>query len=141
MSELRRAAEEAVAADVIKGVMRKLSVLALQGNLAAARILLDRTLGRAANVPASDPLDIQPLRLRRAADCTAALQRVSDAVCAGSLDVGAAKVLTGLIQTQSKLIEVGNWKPGWRSSRRRPTRSNLAASTACVNRVPDLRFE
>jgi hypothetical protein len=105
--ELKVAAEEAVSPDVIRGVMRKVSVLALQGNLTAARILLERTLGRAAEVPVAEPLDIQSPRLRTAADCTAALQKVADALVAGTIDVAAAKVLVDLIQTQAKLIEVG----------------------------------
>lgn len=101
------AAEEAVSIDVVRGVMRKLSVLALQGNLTAARILLDRTIGRPAEAPTGEPLDIQAPRLKTAADCTSALQRVSDALCAGSIEVTTAKVLTDVIQTQAKLIEVG----------------------------------
>src|SRR3972149_1639624 len=45
-TELRRAAEEAVTPDMVRGVLRKVAMQALQGNLAAARILLARTLRR-----------------------------------------------------------------------------------------------
>jgi hypothetical protein len=108
VSELRLAAEDAVTPEVIRAVMKKVSLQALQGNLTAARILFERTLGRAADVPLGEPLDIQAPRLRTAADCTAALQRVSDALCGGTIDVTTAKVLTDVIQTQAKLIEVGD---------------------------------
>jgi hypothetical protein len=107
VSELRAAAEEAITPEVIRAVMKKVSLQALQGNLAAARILLERTLGRAAEVPVGEPLDIASPKLRTAADCTAALQKVADALVAGTIDTAAAKVLVDLIQTQAKLIEVG----------------------------------
>jgi hypothetical protein len=107
VGELRIAAEDAVTPEVIRAVMKKVSLQALQGNLMAARILFERTLGRAADAPIGEPLEIQAPRLRTAADCAAALQRVSDALCAGTIDVATAKVLTDVIQTQAKLIEVG----------------------------------
>lgn len=105
-SELRRAAEEAVTPDMVSAAMRKCALLALQGNLAALRILLERTLGRPAEAPLAEPLDIEPLKLRTAADCTAALQKVTDAMCQGRLDVVHGKVLLDAIETQSKLINV-----------------------------------
>lgn len=108
VTEYRRAAEEAVSPEMVRGVLRKVAMQALQGNLTAARIIIERTLGRPAEVPAGEPLDIQPLKLRTAGDCTAALQKVADALCAGAIDVAAAKVLTDLVQTQAKLIEVGD---------------------------------
>ncbi len=83
VTEGRRAVEEAVTPDMLAAAMRKCALLALQGNLAALRILLERTLGRPAEVAAAEPLDIEPLRLRTAADCTAAIQKVTDAICAG----------------------------------------------------------
>jgi hypothetical protein len=67
---------------MVRGVLRKVAMQALQGNLTAARIFLERTLGRAAEVPAAEPLDILPPRLRTAADCTAAVQKVTDGICA-----------------------------------------------------------
>ena len=91
---------------MIRGAMRKVTMLALQGNLAALRLLLDRTLGRAAEVPTGEPLDIQPPKLRTAADCTAAVQKVTDAICQGSIDLLQGKVLLDAIATQCKLLEV-----------------------------------
>lgn len=108
ISELRRAAEEAVTPDMVRGVLRKVAMQALQGNLAAARIFLERTLGRAAEVSAAEPLDIPPPRLRTAADCTAAVQKVTDGICAGTVDMVHGKVLLDAIATQAKLIEIGD---------------------------------
>lgn len=107
-TELRRAAEEAVTPDMVRGVLRKVAMQALQGNLAAARIFLERTLGRPAEIPAGEPLGIEPLKLRTAADCTAANQKVVDAMCRGELDVVSGKVLLDAIAGQAKLIETSD---------------------------------
>lgn len=106
-SELRHAANEALTPVVVKSVLRKVAVKALEGNLHAARIVLERALGRPEEAATAQPLDIAAPRLRTAADCTAALQKISNALVAGSIDVAAAQVLTGLIQTQAHLIEKG----------------------------------
>ena len=107
VTELRRAAMEAVTPDMIRGVLRKVAMQALQGNLSAARIFLERTLGRAAEIPAGEPLGIEPLKIKTVADCTAAVQKVTDAVCRGELDVIPGKVLLDAISMQAKLIEGG----------------------------------
>lgn len=39
---------------MVRGVLRRVAMQALQGNLTAARIFLERTLGRAVEVPALD---------------------------------------------------------------------------------------
>lgn len=104
--ELRQAAENAVTPEIMNAAMRKCAVLALQGNLTAMRILLDRTLGRVAEAPAGEPLDITPPKLRTAAECSAALQNVTDAMCEGRLDGAAGKLLVDVISTQARLLEV-----------------------------------
>lgn len=106
-SELRRAAEEAVTPDMVRGVLRKVAMQALQGDLTAARIFLERTLGRAAEIPAGEPLGIDPLKLRTVGDCTVAIQKVTDAICRGDLDVIHGKVLLDAIVAQARLIEGG----------------------------------
>ncbi len=93
---------------MVRGVLRKVAMQALQGNLTAARIFLARRLGRAVELSASEPLDIAPPKLRTAADCIAAIQTVTDAICAGALNVLDDKVLLDAIATQAKLIEVGD---------------------------------
>jgi hypothetical protein len=41
-------------------------------------------------------------------NCTLAIQKVTDAICAGTLDLLHGKVLLDAIATQAKLIEVGD---------------------------------
>jgi hypothetical protein len=106
-AELRQAAEEAVSPDVIGAAMRKCAVLALQGNLTALRILLDRTLGRPPEAQAdAEPLDLTPPRLRTAADCSTALEKVTDAICRGTIEVQFAKLLIDAITARIKVLEV-----------------------------------
>jgi hypothetical protein len=72
-----------------------------------ARRALERTCGKALDAPpVGVALDIQPPKLRTAADCTVALQKVTDAICAGTLDLLHGKVLLDAIETQAKLINV-----------------------------------
>ena len=108
VTELRRAAEEAVTPDMVRGVMRKVTMQALQGNPTAMRIFLERTLGRPAEISAGEPLGIDPMKLRTAADCLAANQKVVDAMCRGDLDVVSGKVLLDAIATQANLIETSD---------------------------------
>jgi hypothetical protein len=106
-SELRQAAEEAVSPEIIKSAMRKCAVLALQGNLTALRILLERTLGRPLEAREdAEPLDLTPPRLRTAADCSTALEKVTDAICRGTVEVQSAKLLIDAITARIKVLEV-----------------------------------
>jgi hypothetical protein len=107
--ELQRAAQDAITPEHMTALMRKALRMALEGNLAAMRFVAERTCGRAPDAPvAAFPLDIDPPKLRTAADCTAAIQRVTDALCRGQLDVLHGRVLLDAIATQAKLIEVGD---------------------------------
>ncbi|HEX6944300.1 MAG TPA: hypothetical protein VF128_15335, partial [Gemmatimonadaceae bacterium] len=96
----------AVTPEMVSAAMRKLALQALQGNMPALRLFLERTLGRVAEAPAGEPLDITPPKLRTAAECSAALQSVTDAMCEGRLDAAAGKLLVDVISTQAKLLEV-----------------------------------
>lgn len=107
--ELQRAAQDAITPDHIAALMRKALRMALEGNLSAMPFVVERTCGKAPDAPpGAMALDIQPPRLKTAADCTAAIQKVPDAICAGTLDLVHGKVLLDAIATQAKLIQVGD---------------------------------
>jgi hypothetical protein len=107
---LRRAAEEAVTPEQVGALTRKVLLMALQGNLTAARLLYERTCGRAAEAPAqpASPIDLSLPRLDTAAECNVALQRLADAISAGTVDREAARMLIDVIQTRLKAIDVSN---------------------------------
>ena len=108
-SELRRAAEEAVTPEHIAAMIRRFLRMALDGNLAAGRLVLERTCGRAAEAPAdSAPLDIALPRLRTAADCNMAIERLIEAIVRGAIDRDMAKVLVDAIQVRLRAIEVND---------------------------------
>ena len=82
--------------------------MALEGNLAAMRFVAERACGKPPEAPsAANALDIAPLRLKTAADCTAAVQKLSDAICTGTIDIVHGKVLLDAVALQAKLIEGG----------------------------------
>lgn len=106
-SELRRAAEEAITPEHVQAMIRKAARMGLEGNLAAMRLVMERTCGRAAEAPVENaPVPIALPRLLTAADCNLALERVLDGIVTGKVDHGTAKLLTDAIATRLKAIEV-----------------------------------
>ncbi len=106
-SELRRAAEEAVTPEHIAAMIRKAAAMALQGNLTAMRLVLERTCGRPREAtPEGTPIDLTLPRMDTAADCNKALQFLTDAIVAGTVDTTAAKLLIDVVQARLKAIEV-----------------------------------
>lgn len=105
--ELQRAAQEAVTPEHIQAIIRKATMLALQGNLPAMRLVLERTCGRAPEASAQGtPIEIALPTMGTAAECNRALQIVSEGIVAGSVDATNAKLLLDVIQTRLKAIEV-----------------------------------
>jgi hypothetical protein len=103
---LRRAAEEAITEEHIQVMMRKALRMALEGNLSAMRFVMERVVGRAAEAPAEAEAVDLTLSLRTAADCSAAIEKLAQGICQGSLDCDVARVLIDAIQTRLKAIEV-----------------------------------
>lgn len=106
-SALRRAAEQAVTPDHLAAIMRKATRLALEGNLAAMRIVMERTCGKPAEAPAAggEPLGITLPKLETAADCTAALDCVIAGICRGDIEREAGKLLIDAVQARVRAIE------------------------------------
>ena len=88
--------------------MRKCAMLALQGNLQALRILLDRACGRPGDVPLGEPLDFSLPNLRTAAACATAMDKVAAGVTAGTIDIATAKALTDIVLARMKAIELND---------------------------------
>jgi hypothetical protein len=104
---LRRAAEDAITPDHVAAIIRKATAQALQGNLTAARLVLERTCGRPREAPGEGtPMQLALPRMDTAAGCSHALQVVTDAIVAGTVDLAAAKALVDVIQARLKAIEV-----------------------------------
>ena len=106
-SDLRRAAEEAITPEHVQAMMRKAARMALEGNLTAMRLVLERTTGRAPETPMDvEPIRIQLPRLQTAAHCNTAIERLFDGIVKGEVDRESAKLLIDTIQARLKVLEV-----------------------------------
>ena len=104
--ELREAATAVVTPQVAAMLMAKTSRLGLEGNLTAARYVLDQAIGKATaagNDPA--PLRVTLPPMRTVTDCAAAVDVVTRAFTAGDLTTAEAEVLKDLITTRMKALE------------------------------------
>ena len=107
VSELRRAAEEAITPDHVAAMVRKATRMGLEGDLSAMRLVFDRTCGRATEAPSfPEPLSVELPQLRTAQGCNAAMETLIAGICSGETDRDLAKLLIDAIQTRLKAIEV-----------------------------------
>ena len=105
-ADLRRAVAEAITPDHAAAIIRRLTRQALEGDIAAARLVLERTCGRVPEAPAeTTAVDFELPRLRTAADCSLAIQRIAEGIAKGSVDLAVAKLLIDAIQVRIKTIE------------------------------------
>lgn len=89
--------------------MRVALRLALQGNLAALRIVLDRVCGRVPDATTDGAaLDIDLPNLSNVANCTTAIDTIAAAITAGTIDHAAAKLLVDVIGLRMKSIEMND---------------------------------
>jgi len=104
---LRRAAEDAISPEHVAAMIRKATRMGLEGDLAAMRLVFERTSGRAAEAPTeAEPFDIALPRCKTAADCSVALERIIDGVCKGTLDRESAQLLIAGVQARLKALEL-----------------------------------
>lgn len=81
--------------------------MALRGDIAAMRFVSERVMGKPAEAPdLPEPLDIEQFRVGNADECRKALESVIEGVREGKIDRESAKLLTGAIQAQMRVIEM-----------------------------------
>ena len=132
-SELRRAAEEAITTEHVQAMIRKFTRMALEGNLAAGRLVFET-----AEAPVEpEPVTIPMPRLRTAADCNVAVERLMDGICAGKVDHDSAKLLLDVVQTRLKAIEMNDLE----AKMQEMERTAEAMKNGTFARQPDPRFE
>jgi hypothetical protein len=101
---LQKAAQEALSEEHIQAIIKKAARLALEGDMTAARLVLERTCGRPPEPPAA-PFDFEFPDLSTPKACAAALDLVAKGVCAGTCDRDTARILIDLVQTRLKAID------------------------------------
>lgn len=83
--------------------------MALEGNMMAMRLVIERTCGRPFEAPAEGlALELDLPHMRTAANCTFAIDRLVEAICKGTVDRDAAKILLEVINARLKAIEVND---------------------------------
>ena len=108
-AEMRLAVDQAITPEHLSAVMRRALRMALEGNLSAIRFIADRTLGRAAEgQPKPEPLALDLPRMRTAADCDLAMQKVVEGIVNGSLTESAAKLMLDALTARMKSIELND---------------------------------
>lgn len=136
-AELRRAVEEAVSPDHLVALIRKVTRMGLEGNLNAARLVLERVCGRAAEAPAeAQEFDLQLPRLTTAADCGLALERLVDGVCNGTVDRATAQTLIAGVQARLRAIETAEFERRLAELERAASHAESQATTNSNPKIP-----
>ena len=105
--ELRRAATEAITTEHVSAIMRRALRMALEGNLSAMKFVIETACGRPVEAEQPpEPLDFKLPALNTAADCGAAITRVLEGACAGTLADAKTKLLLDAVATRMRSIEL-----------------------------------
>jgi hypothetical protein len=87
-------------------VARRTLRMALEGNVQALRMLIDRFGGRFSGASTEgEPLDLDLPRLVTAVDCGLAIEMVIHALCHGDIDRATAQTLVTAIQLRLRALE------------------------------------
>ena len=136
--ELSEAAKNAVTPEHVAAIMRRMTRSALEGNLAAARFVVERACGRAPEAPVdAAPIGVTLPKLVNAANCTTAIDRLVEAMCSGTLDRDVAKALADMVTARMKGIELNELEA--RLVEMEKTAKAMADGSFA--RQPDPRFE
>ena len=100
-----RAAKDAITPEDITALMRKAMSMAREGDVAAMRLVIERTSGRAAVAQTAGPLAIALPRCKTAADCSVALERILDGFSRGTIECESASVLIAAVQARLTAFE------------------------------------
>jgi len=103
--EFKKAAEDAITAEHVQGLMRRATRMGLEGDLGAIRFVTERVIGKAGSTP-PDPVEIQLPALRSIDDCSKATDEVIAAITGGSLDREQAQLLLDAINAKLRSIEL-----------------------------------
>lgn len=104
IAEHTRAIRDAVTADELRAVVRKLADQALAGDIQAARVLLDRCAGTP-RPEREEPIPIPLPTIESAADLVPAFAAIFEALNAGTITVDEASKLAGMIEGSGDAFE------------------------------------
>lgn len=105
-TEFRQAAMSAIQPEHVAAILRKVAKRALEGDLRAARLVLERVLGKPSQAAGeAAALAIELPSLDTPTGCLRATEVVLNAMCAGELPAEAARTLLDAINVRNKALE------------------------------------
>lgn len=105
-SEFRQAAMEAISPEHVAAILRKAAKKALEGDLRAARLVLERVLGKPSEtLQQVSELALELPSLKTAEGCVRATDVILQAMCQGALPADAARALMDAVALRSKTME------------------------------------
>ena len=102
-AELQTAIRDAVDPRTLHGVIRKLSIKALEGDVGAAKLLLDRVCGKVRDAQPDRLFDLRPVEC--ASDLPRAFEQVMRAAAAGDITADDATRFGSLLEFMRRSIE------------------------------------
>ena len=109
LTEYRAAVREAIQPKYVATVLKKMVKLAVEeGDVAAARVLLERTLGKPKDAPDEAFATFELPAISTASDCVTAAGKVLAAVAAGEVGMAEAGQITGMIEVLRRGIETAS---------------------------------
>jgi len=102
LAELQATVQDAVSPRMLEGVMKNLVKLALGGDVGAARLLLDRVLGKVRESPAETAFKLP--RVKSVGDLPGALNKVMQAAARGDIDTAEALQFATMIDMTGRAL-------------------------------------
>ena len=102
LAELQATVHDAVSPRMLEGVIKNLVKLALGGDVGAARLLLDRVLGKVRESPAETAFKLP--RVKSVGDLPGALNKVMQAAARGDIDTAEALQFATMIDMTGRAL-------------------------------------
>ncbi len=103
LAYLQAAVHDAIDPRVLHGIVRKLAVRALEGDVGAAKVVLERVCGKPRTEQPEYAFELPPIET--AADLPAAFQRVAQGAASGEIPIDDAARFAGVLELARRAIE------------------------------------
>jgi hypothetical protein len=108
LAEIQAAIHQAVEPRVIEGVIKRLAKLALEGDVAAAKVFLDRVVGRPREAQSGGAFTLPPID--GVGDIPAALTSVLNAAAAGKISTEDATRYAAVLELTRRSVETAEFE-------------------------------
>jgi len=105
VASYQEALQEAVTTEEFKKVVKRLVALAIEGDVAASKVVLDRCLGKVQAIIQEEAISFQLPPIESAADLPKATGAIAEALSDGRLTPQNATIFNSIIESQRRAIE------------------------------------